>query len=102
MFLKRKEGNHLQKPLTKKIQEFFDSRCDGMLDCTEVSPAFTQAEEKIDELNDQLKQLLNEEGKKILLKLYDQHGYRITAVANAGYQQGFSEGIKFILYLSIS
>jgi hypothetical protein len=92
----------MPEPFLKELQDFLINRCDDILESTEISPAFQQAEAEIDKLSEQLKPLLNEEGEKILLDLYMQHNYRMTEAAAAGYQKGFAEGIKFILYLSIS
>jgi hypothetical protein len=91
----------LEKALTQDIQEFFDSRYGEMLVSDEVSQDFKEADEQSKKLSEKLKQLLNEEGKEILQNLTIQHGIKAIEAAATGYQKGFAEGVKFILYLSI-
>jgi hypothetical protein len=91
----------LERALTQDIQEFFDNRYGEILVGDDVPQDFKEADKQSKKLSEKLKQLLNEEGIEILQNLNIQHGIKTVEAVAVGYQKGFAEGVKFILYLSI-
>ena len=67
------------------------------IDYSEISLGYRKCDERIDELYKQIKSLLDENGRNLLLNLDTEHNGRMTKVAEICYQRGFSEGVKLVI-----
>lgn len=82
---------------SKAVTDFLEDRIDN-IDFREASLDYKKTDEKADNLYEQIKLLLDDKGQKLLLNLDTENNALITKAAEIGYQKGFTEGIKFIIY----
>jgi len=88
----------MQKPFINDMQTFLKKRIDNA-NFSEISTSYRKTANEINELIGLLKPLLSAEDQKILRNLDDEHSNRLTIALEIAYQQGFAEGLKFLLYL---
>lgn len=85
-----------ERPFNQELQEFLNDRCDE-LDYSQLSPRFQEVDQESDRLYAELKTLLSEDGRSILLKLSDSYNRVREISTNTAYREGFKEGLHLIL-----
>jgi hypothetical protein len=83
----------------KSLQEFFYDR-QGDLDVTKHSPFYKQLDDKFYKYLYEIKELLPEEHKGLIMELESTVGGRESEAINTHYQQGFSDAFKLIMSMT--